>query len=148
LRRTRFMGRSGRRIAPALRGVAVVAALGLLLAEWASLHHMAAASACADAGESVHLGEAVAAADDDGAWDRDASHEPRLYAFDALAAGDLSHDLCHLCRSSRERFASAATTVAYANDSTELGSARPAQLADAVLGAAIYTVAPKTSPPA
>jgi hypothetical protein len=120
-----------------------VAAFGFLLAELASLHHQAEASACLELGERAH-------ADVPGAADRvgDAQAFAHIDAVDPLAAGELAHGLCHLCRSSRERFAAPASGTIYAAARADQGAASPSTYAGIRIGAAIYTVAPKTSPPA
>ena len=131
---------TGRRPRAALRAVSVVAVLGLLVAELASLHHLAAASSCVD---PVATSEASRAGEFGGAGDA-----AEMFAAEPLAAHDLDHTGCHLCRSSRDRFAAVATRGAYAQGPVDHGAVSHAPPGDERRAQATYAVAPKTSPPA
>jgi hypothetical protein len=120
-----------------------VAVLAFVLAELATLQHQAEASACAELGERAHAGATLSLE-----LGERAGWAARVAAVDPLAAGELAQDLCQLCRSSRERFAAPATSAIYADGRADLGAAPPMAYAGVQLGAAVYTVAPKTSPPA
>ncbi len=121
------------------RAVALAVALGFVLAEWTSLHHLDPA-ACVDArGGSQHAA--------DGAWDR-GDDSARLDTSEALALGELAGDLCHLCRSSRERLASPASAIDELAKRPLTPGPHPAQVREAHASSATYALAPKTSPPA
>ena len=122
------------------RAVALAVALGFVLAEWASLHHFDAA-ACVDSRKGVEHAA-------DGTWDRGGDDTARLFSSEALALGELAGDLCHLCRSSRERLASPTSAIDDLAKRPLAPGPRPAQAPEALASSATYVLAPKTSPPA
>ena len=146
LRRFADRPRSVRPAPASARAIAFAAVLALLLAEWASLHHLATAELCTDHGNG--LPALAQPAGDDPALQRGSGETPRLFAFDARTSGELQGDLCHLCRSSRDRFAAGSSSVAYADARVDPTAVLPAAVDDIAGGAAVFAIAPKTSPPA
>lgn len=139
--------RAGRAPAAA-RGAAIAAALALLLAEWASLHHRTteAHELCSDHADTPRAAELSSEADGD--RDSQPGDGAAIFAADSAEDRAIGEEGCQLCRSWRERLTSPPLATICAELPAERHDAPRAALVDRAGVVAIVALAPKTSPPA